>query len=49
MCSDDNEPCYHKLYDDVKNLNLNNMTEVTKAIAQSWMTLIAGTDTPRKL
>lgn len=45
----DNEPNYHKVSDDVSSLDLNNMTEIIKAIAMSSKTIISGADTPNRI
>jgi Zn-dependent M28 family amino/carboxypeptidase len=45
----DNEPNYHKLSDEVATLDMNNMTEVIKAIALSSKTIISGKDTPSRV
>jgi hypothetical protein len=45
----DNEPNYHKLSDDLASLDMNNMTEVIKAIALSSKTIISGKDTPTRV
>jgi len=49
MCSDDNEPCYHKPCDDVKWIDTKNMTKIIQAIAKGCTTLISGEDTPRRI
>jgi Peptidase family M28 len=49
MCSDDNEPCYHKPCDDVKRIDMENMTLVIQAIAKSCRSLISGEDTPKRI
>lgn len=49
MCSDDNEPCYHRPCDDAKRIDTKNMTQVIKAIARSAHGLIMGTDTPKRI
>lgn len=49
MCSDDNEPCYHKSCDDSKRIDINNMTNIIRAIGISATSLINGTDTPTRL
>lgn len=49
MCSDDKEPCYHKPCDDVKRIDLDNMTRVIRAIAKSTSSLISGRDTPGRI
>ena len=46
MCSDDNEPCYHKPCDDAEKLDYDNMILVIKAIAKGVSTLVSGVDTP---
>ena len=48
MCSDDRDPCYHKPCDEVKWVDIDNMTKVIRVIAKSCATLISGTDTPVK-
>jgi hypothetical protein len=49
MCSDDNEPCYHRPCDDANRLDIKNMTEVIRAIALASRTLINGVDTPKRI
>jgi hypothetical protein len=38
----DNEPNYHKASDEIETLDMNNMTEIIKAIAISSSTIISG-------
>jgi hypothetical protein len=38
----DNEPNYHKASDEIETLDMNNMTEIIKAIAISSSTIIKG-------
>jgi hypothetical protein len=45
----DSEPNYHKASDEVKTLNLDNMTEIIKAIAKSATSIISGQDTPSRV
>jgi hypothetical protein len=45
----DNEPNYHRVSDEVKTLDLENMTEIIKAIAESSKTIISGQDTPTRV
>ncbi|MFC4262607.1 M28 family metallopeptidase [Ferruginibacter yonginensis] len=45
----DIEPNYHKQSDDVASLDLDNMTEVIKAIALSSVSIINGKDTPSRV
>ncbi|MFT4094393.1 MAG: M20/M25/M40 family metallo-hydrolase [Niabella sp.] len=45
----DNEPNYHKASDEVKTLDLNNMTEIIKSIAISAQSIISGKDTPTRV
>lgn len=45
----DNEPNYHKASDEVQTLDLDNMTEIIKAIAKSATTIISGKDTPSRV
>jgi hypothetical protein len=49
MCSDDNEPCYHKACDDVKRIDMDNMTRIIQAIAKGCTSLISGKDTPTRI
>jgi hypothetical protein len=49
MCSDDDDPCYHKPCDEVTRLDLANMTSVIKAIAYSVRTIVSGKETPRRI
>ena len=43
------EPNYHKASDEFETLDMENMTEVIKAIALSSMTIISGEDTPTRV
>ena len=45
----DNEPTYHKQSDDITSIDINNMTEIIKAIALSSKTIISGKDTPSRV
>jgi Zn-dependent M28 family amino/carboxypeptidase len=45
----DSEPHYHKLSDEIGTLDLNNMTEIIKAIAISSKSIISGKDTPSRV
>ncbi len=45
----DNEPNYHKVSDEVKTLDLENMARIIKAIAISSRSIIAGTATPSRV
>ena len=45
----DVEPNYHKLSDEVSTLDLENMTEIIKAIAISSQTIIDGVDAPTRV
>lgn len=45
----DSEPNYHQLSDDVTTLDLDNMTEIIKAIAISSETIVRGIDTPTRV
>lgn len=45
----DDEPNYHELSDEVSTLDLDNMTEIIKAIAISSESIIKGIDTPSRL
>lgn len=45
----DNEPNYHKVSDEVSTLDLNNMTEIIKAIAISSRGIISGKETPSRV
>ena len=42
----DSEPNYHKPSDQFETLDIDNMTEIIKAIAKSAQSIIAGKDTP---
>jgi len=44
-----NEPNYHKQSDEIGTLDMNNMTEIIKAIAISSKTIISGKDTPSRV
>ncbi len=45
----ESEPHYHKLSDEVETLDLQNMTEIIKAIALSSASIIQGRDTPSRV
>ncbi|WP_298298753.1 M28 family peptidase [Hydrotalea sp.] len=45
----DNEPNYHKPSDEVKTLNLSNMTAIIRAIALSAQSIVNGEDTPTRV
>lgn len=45
----DSEPNYHKASDEVGTLDLDNMTEIIKAIAKSATSIISGKDTPSRV
>ena len=45
----DSEPTYHKQSDDIASIDINNMTEIIKAIALSSKTIISGKDTPNRV
>ena len=45
----DNEPHYHKPSDEIKTLDMKNMTDVIKAIAVSAQSIVNGTDTPTRI
>ena len=45
----DSEPNYHALSDEVATLDLNNMTEIIKAIAISSQSIITGEETPTRI
>ena len=45
----DNEPNYHKVSDEVKTLDMENMAMIIKSIALSSRTIVAGKDTPSRV
>jgi hypothetical protein len=45
----DSEPNYHKASDEIETLDINNMTEIIKAIALSSSSIISGNDTPSRV
>ncbi len=45
----DNEPNYHKVSDEVSTLDLDNMAQIIKAVAQSSKTIVSGKDTPNRV
>ncbi|HZH36732.1 MAG TPA: M20/M25/M40 family metallo-hydrolase [Flavisolibacter sp.] len=45
----EDEPNYHKPSDEVKTLDLANMAEIIKAIAESSKTIVSGKDTPTRV
>jgi len=46
MCSDDNDPCYHKPCDDTKRIDFSHFITIIRGIAIACQTLVDGTDTP---
>ncbi|MFZ1784103.1 MAG: M20/M25/M40 family metallo-hydrolase [Ferruginibacter sp.] len=44
-----NEPNYHKQSDEIGTLDMNNMSEIIKAIAISSKTIVSGKDTPSRV
>ena len=49
MSSDDRDPCYHLPCDDMKSIDIKNMTEIIRAIPVAVRTIVNGTDTPSKM
>ncbi|MBB1285304.1 M28 family peptidase [Flavisolibacter sp. BT320] len=49
MASDDDDACYHQSCDDVKRIDIENMTRLIRAIAQGSATIISGADTPTRI
>ncbi len=49
MCSDDNDPCYHKPCDDAERIDSENMTRIIQAIAIASRSIISGIDTPTRI
>jgi len=49
MCSDDKDSCYHQTCDEAKDINIENMVRVIKAIVVSTSTIITGRDTPTRV
>lgn len=45
----ENEPNYHKPSDEVSTLDLENMTQIIKAIAESSKSIVSGKDTPSRV
>jgi Zn-dependent M28 family amino/carboxypeptidase len=45
----DNEPNYHKVTDEISTLDMDNMTEIIKAIAISSRSIVSGRDTPTRV
>lgn len=45
----DSEPNYHKPSDEIGTLDINNMTEIIKAIAISSKTIVGGVDSPTRV
>jgi hypothetical protein len=45
----ESEPHYHKPSDEVGTLDLENMAQIIKAIAESSKTIISGKDTPTRV
>ncbi|HUC81072.1 MAG TPA: M28 family peptidase [Flavisolibacter sp.] len=49
MTSDDDDKCYHQPCDDVERIDVENMTQIIRAIALGCEGLISGKDTPRRI
>ena len=49
MSSDDDDKCYHQPCDEIKRVNTQHITTVTRAIAMAAETLISGKDTPTRI
>ncbi len=49
MCSDDDDPCYHRPCDEVRRIDITNMTNVIKALAVACSSVISGEDTPVRI
>lgn len=45
----DSEPNYHKVSDEIKTLDMENMTQIIKAIAASSKSIVSGKDTPTRV
>jgi hypothetical protein len=45
----DTEKFYHTVDDEIETLDMNNMTEIIKAIAISSKTIVSGKDTPTRV
>jgi Zn-dependent M28 family amino/carboxypeptidase len=45
----DSEPNYHKASDEVETLDIDNMTQIIKAIAESAKTIVSGKQTPTRV
>ena len=43
------EPNYHKVTDEVETLDIENMTQIIKAIAESSKSIVSGMDTPSRV
>jgi hypothetical protein len=46
MCSDDNDPCYHKPCDDPERIDYEKMATIVKGIIKGAYTIVSGKDTP---
>lgn len=49
MASDDDDECYHQPCDEVRRIDIPNMTRIIKAIAASAITLVNGKATPKRI
>jgi hypothetical protein len=49
MASDDDEPCYHKPCDEIKRIDISNLTFIIRAIAAGTRSLISGDETPDRV
>jgi hypothetical protein len=49
MCSDDSDPCYHRPCDEVRRIDIANMTRIIRGIAVAAESLISGKETPTRV
>ncbi|MET0393371.1 MAG: M28 family peptidase [Chitinophagaceae bacterium] len=49
MASDDDDPCYHRPCDEVKRIDIANLTAIARAVAAAAAGLISGHDTPGRV
>lgn len=49
MASDDDDKCYHRPCDEIKRIDIPNMTAITRAVAAAAAELISGRETPGRI
>lgn len=49
MASDDDDGCYHRVCDEIKRIDISNMTAIVRAIAAAVAGLVSGQETPGRI